>query len=152
MNAIEVLNETGERIDEAQIVRAIRFVLAQLYVHPEAEVSVILVDEDAIAQLHEEWLDLPGPTDVLSFPMDELRPGTPEAPTPPGLLGDIVLCPSVARAQAEETGHTLMHEVLLLTIHSTLHLLGYDHAEEDERVVMFTLQDSLLAEFERLDA
>lgn len=145
--SIELLNETDAVLDEARIVAAVRHVLDRLHVHPDAEVSIALVDAAAIEQLHVQWLDIPGPTDVLSFPMDELRPGTPERPTPPGMLGDIVLCPEVAEEQANEAGHPLMREVLLLTVHSTLHLLGYDHAEEDEKREMFALQDQLLEEF-----
>ena len=94
-----------------------------------------------------QWLDLPGPTDVMSFPMDELTPGTAESPTEEGLLGDVVLCPSVAARQAAEAGHSAVEEMLLLTVHSILHLLGYDHMEEDERKVMFDLQRKLLLTF-----
>ena len=109
--------------------------------------SIIFVDEEAMEKLHVQWLDLPGPTDVMSFPMDELRPGTPDAPTPEGLLGDVVLCPSVAAKQAAEAGHSAVEEMLLLTVHSILHLLGYDHMEEEERKVMFDLQRKLLLTF-----
>jgi probable rRNA maturation factor len=96
--------------------------------------------------LHVQWMDEPGPTDVLSFPMDELRPGTQEQPTPPGLLGDIVLCPQVAEAQAAK--HTTVDELILLTTHGTLHLLGFDHAEPEEEREMFGLQRDLIAAFQ----
>lgn len=145
--SVELLNESGVQLDEGRIVAAVRFVLRRLNVHPNAEVSIALVDTATIEQLHVQWLDIPGPTDVLSFPIDELRPGTPERPTPAGMLGDIVLCPEVAAEQASEAGHETMHEILLLTIHSTLHLLGFDHAEEDEKREMFNLQDALLKEY-----
>lgn len=144
---VELLNESGWEVDEARIARCVEFCLAELHVHPAAETSVALVDTETMERLHVQWMDLDGPTDVMSFPMDELRPGTPERPTPPGLLGDIVLCPEVAAAQAKEAGHELIREVLLLTVHSTLHLLGYDHAEEEERREMFALQDALLQKF-----
>ena len=150
--SIELLNESGAEVDEARIVAAVRFVLHRLHVHPDAEVSIALVDTATIEQLHVQWLDIPGPTDVLSFPIDELRPGTPDRPTQPGMLGDIVLCPEVAAAQAAEAGHDTMREILLLTVHSTLHLLGFDHAEDDERREMFDLQDSLLNDFLAADA
>ena len=150
--SVELLNESGWELDEARIISCVRFCLARLHVHPEAEVSIAIVDAAAIEQLHVQWLDIPGPTDVLSFPIDELRPGTPERPTPAGMLGDIVLCPEVAAEQAREAGHELMREVLLLTVHSTLHLLGFDHAEPEERREMFALQDQLLAEFLSDDA
>lgn len=145
--SVELLNESGWEVDEARIARCVEFCLDRLHVHPAAETSVALVDAETMERLHVQWMDLDGPTDVMSFPMDELRPGAPDRPTPPGLLGDIVLCPEVANEQAREVGHELMREVLLLTVHSILHLLGYDHAEEEERAEMFTLQDSLLQEF-----
>ena len=98
-------------------------------------------------QLHVQWMDEPGPTDVLSFPMDELRPGTDDVSTPAGLLGDIVLCPQVAVGQAETAGHTTLDELLLLTTHGLLHLLRFDHAEPEEEKEMFAIQRDLLAGF-----
>ncbi|WP_404311099.1 rRNA maturation RNase YbeY [Agrococcus terreus] len=150
--SIDLLNESGHEVDEAQLVRLVAFDLDKLFVHAEAEVSIVLVDVAAMEQLHVQWMDEPGPTDVLSFPMDELRPGTQDRLTPAGLLGDIVLCPEVAEAQAAEAGHSLMAELRLLTTHGLLHLLGFDHAEPAERDEMFGLQDQLLAGFEQHDA
>ncbi|HIY23147.1 MAG TPA: rRNA maturation RNase YbeY [Candidatus Brachybacterium merdigallinarum] len=144
---IEVRNETTVRVDETEFVELSRFVLDAMHLDPATEMSILFVDEDAMEKLHVQWLDLPGPTDVMSFPMDELRPGTPDAPTPEGLLGDVVLCPSVAAKQAAEAGHSAVEEMLLLTVHSILHLLGYDHMEEEERKVMFDLQRKLLLTF-----
>ena len=145
--SIEVNNETGVAVDDTEIVGLARHVLAQMRVHPQAELSVILVDEPAMEQLHVQWMDEPGPTDVLSFPMDELRPGTDEEESPAGLLGDVVLCPQVAAKQAVTAGHTTQEELLLLTTHGILHLLGYDHAEPDEEKEMFALQRRLLLTF-----
>src|SRR5690606_32520527 len=99
--SIEVNNESVIDVDEAALQRLAVYALDQLYVHPDAELSIVLVDEGAMEQLHVQWMDEPGPTDVLSFPMDELRPGTEDAISPAGLLGDVVLCPQVAIAQAE---------------------------------------------------
>ncbi len=149
--AIDLLNETEATVDEAQLVRLVAFALEKLFVHPDADVSLVLVDVAAMEQLHVQWMDEPGPTDVLSFPMDELRPGSRDRPTPAGLLGDIVLCPEVAQAQAAEAGHSLMAELRLLTTHGLLHLLGFDHSEPADRDEMFTLQDRLLAGFEEHD-
>jgi probable rRNA maturation factor len=98
-------------------------------------------------QLHVQWMDEPGPTDVLSFPMDELRPGTEDAPTPAGLLGDVVLCPQVAESQAVAAKHSTLEELLLLTTHGILHLLGFDHAEPDEEREMFGIQRDILVGF-----
>jgi probable rRNA maturation factor len=144
---IEVNNETDASIDEAEFAALGSFVLAQMHVAAEAELAILFVDEDAMSELHVKWMDEPGPTDVLSFPMDELRPGTPERVTPPGLLGDIVVCPSVAATQAKKAGHSAEEEMLLLTTHGILHLLGYDHAEPEEEKEMFALQRNLLLTF-----
>jgi probable rRNA maturation factor len=135
-----------EAVDVELLGRLADHVLERLHVHPDAELSIAVVDEDEMARLHVEWMDLPGPTDVLSFPMDEMRPGTPEEPAE-GTLGDIVLCPPVARRQAEAAGHSVADELCLLTTHGLLHLLGHDHAEPEERQVMFALQRDLLTDF-----
>jgi probable rRNA maturation factor len=145
--SVEVNNESGVDVDEPEIVALARHVLAQMRVHPQAELSVVLVDETAMEQLHVQWMDEPGPTDVLSFPMDELRPGTDGEDSPAGLLGDVVLCPQVAATQARQAGHSTAEELLLLTTHGILHLLGYDHAEPDEEKEMFGLQRKLLLTF-----
>ena len=97
--------------------------------------------------LHVQWMDLPGPTDVMSFPMDELRPGRAGSEPAEGVLGDVVLCPSVAAKQAREAGHATEEELLLLTTHGILHLLGYDHATPEEEKEMFELQRQLLLTF-----
>ena len=145
--SIEVNNETDAVVDERELVDLARHVLGALKVHPQAELSVILVDEVAMERLHLQWMDLPGPTDVMSFPMDELRPGSEDSEPEPGLLGDIVLCPSVAERQARDAGQATEEELLLLTTHGILHLLGYDHAEPEEEREMFDLQRSLLLTF-----
>lgn len=124
-----------------------RDVLDAMHVNSQAEVSIVLVDVPAMTTLHVKWMDEPGPTDVLSFPMDQLRPGTADEPTPPGLLGDIVLCPEVAARQAVTAGHSTEQELFLLTVHGMLHLLGFDHAEPEEKAEMFGIQDRLLAAF-----
>ncbi|WOF24669.1 rRNA maturation RNase YbeY [Microbacterium betulae] len=144
---IDVNNESGIGVDESVLLRLAQHDLAQLHVSPDSEVAIVLVDEGAMEALHVQWMDEPGPTDVLSFPMDELRPGTDDMPTPAGLLGDIVLCPQVAEGQAATAGHSLMDELILLTTHGLLHLLGYDHAEPEEHRVMFGLQDRLIQSF-----
>ncbi len=94
--SIEVNNESGIQVDEAALVALSRYIFEQLYIHPQAELSILLVDEPAMEKLHIELMDEPGSTDVLSVPMDELTPGTPDRPTPQGMLGDIAVCPQVA--------------------------------------------------------
>ncbi|MEO7123157.1 MAG: rRNA maturation RNase YbeY [Lacisediminihabitans sp.] len=145
--SVEINNESVLPVDEAALQRLSIFALDQLRVHPDAELAIVLVDEAAMEQLHVQWMDEPGPTDVLSFPMDELRPGTEDALSPAGLLGDIVLCPQVAIAQAEEAGHSTLDELLLLTTHGILHLLGFDHAEPEDEKEMFGLQREILTSF-----
>ncbi len=144
---IDVNNETDAQVDEIEFAELARFVLREMHVAEEAELAIMFVDEPAMEQLHIPWMDEPGPTDVLSFPMDELRPGTADEPTPAGLLGDIVVCPTVAAAQAVKAGHTAEEEMLLLTTHGILHLLGYDHVEPEEEKEMFALQRRLLLTF-----
>ena len=144
---IEVVNESGVEADEDQVARLARHVLDALHLHPQAELSVLLVDTDAMSDLHRRWMDEPGPTDVLSFPMDELRPGREGELTQAGMLGDVVLCPQVAATQAHAAGHSTDEELLLLTVHGILHLLGFDHAEPEEEKQMFDLQRRLLLSF-----
>ena len=145
--SIEINNESNIPVEEAVILRLSAFALDAMHVNADAELAIVLVDEGAMEQLHVQWMDEPGPTDVLSFPMDELRPGTEDAETPPGLLGDIVLCPQVAQAQAETAGHSTLEELLLLTTHGILHLLGFDHAEPAEEKEMFGIQRDILIGF-----
>ena len=143
--SIEVLNESGQVLDVDRLVSLSRFVLEQLRVHPLAELCIKAVDEDTMAGLNEKWMEGDGPTDVLAFPMDELRPGLVNEEPEEGILGDLMLCPPVAERQAETAGHDLDAELELLTVHGILHLLGYDHAEPEEHAEMFGLQDELLA-------
>lgn len=155
--SIEVVNESGfAGVNEEMLVDVCSFALAEMDVHPHAEVDIQLVDLDTIEELHVRWLDLEGPTDVMSFPMDELTPsgGRPDAAEPgPAMLGDIVLCPEFAAGQAQRAGHGLGHELALLTVHATLHLLGYDHASPAEEREMFSLQNQILqAWYEDIDS
>jgi len=147
--SIEVSNESGVDVSEEELISIARFVIRKMKVNPSAELSMLLLDTDAMADLHMRWMDLPGPTDVMSFPMDELEPGgRPDAPEPgPSMLGDIVLCPQFAAKQAQAAGHSLGHELALLTVHGVLHLLGYDHGEPEEEREMFALQNRLLEEW-----
>ena len=161
--SIEIANESGVAVDEAALAGLARHVLDEMRVHPLAELSVLLVDEPAMTELHVRWMGEEGPTDVLAFPMDELRPPQPggtqgERDQPgspiPGLLGDVVICPQVAAGQAKTARHSFGDEVDLLCTHGILHLLGYDHADPAEHAAMFSLQDRLLSSWraERADS
>ncbi|PIE20985.1 MAG: rRNA maturation RNase YbeY [Arachnia propionica] len=142
---IDINNESGVQADERGLVALARYAFQHLRIHPQAELSILLVDEDTMADYHQRFLGLPGPTDVMSFPMDELR--TPEADEEPptGLLGDIVLCPQVTERQAASNDREPDAEAEYLLIHGLLHLLGHDHAEPDEKAVMFGLNDEIIA-------
>ena len=145
--SIEVSNESGIDVSESELVSVARFVIAKMKVHPAAELSMVLLDTAAMADLHMRWMDLPGPTDVMSFPMDELEPGgRPDAPEPgPSMLGDIVLCPEFAAEQAAMAGHSLGQELAMLTVHGVLHLLGFDHATDAEAERMEAIERTALA-------
>ncbi len=141
---IDINNESGLEADSPGLVRLATFALDQLRIHPLAELSILLVDEDTMSAYHEKYLGEPGPTDVLSFPMDELRPPSEDDEPPDGLLGDIVLCPAVTERQAREHGRSGTAEAEYLLVHGLLHLLGYDHAEPDEKTEMFGLNDKII--------
>ena len=144
---IEVIDESGHALDVQGLSTLSRFVLDRMRVHPQAELCIKAVDEATIAELNEKWMEKEGPTDVLAFPMDELRPGLVNEELEEGMLGDLVLCPEVAERQAVTAGHSNEAEIELLTVHGILHLLGSDHAEPEEHKEMFGLQAQLLDEW-----
>lgn len=150
--SIEVLDESGHDLDVRHLAELSRFVMDRMRVHPLAELCIKAVDEPTIAELNEQWMDKEGPTDVLAFPMDELRPGLVDEEPEEGVLGDLVLCPAIAVKQGETAGHGTLAEIELLTTHGILHLLGYDHAEPEEHREMFGLQDELLAAWRSREA
>jgi probable rRNA maturation factor len=140
-----VTNESGIEIDVAGLAGLAAFMIPLLRLHPMCELSVTAVDSDRMSELHLAWMDEPGPTDVLSFPMDELRSAPADVQPQAGMLGDIVLCPGFAAAQASQRGRSLDAELAFLVVHGLLHLIGYDHATTEEYDAMFALQDDLLA-------
>jgi probable rRNA maturation factor len=155
--SVEINNESGMAADEDALRELAQYVIGQMETHPLADLSMLLVDEAHMTNLHEKWMEEPGPTDVLSFPMDELRPHSMAGPNrsrgrdgdepEPVLLGDVVLCPQVAAVQAGQHGHSTQAELELLTVHGVLHLLGYDHADPEEEAEMFGLQNELLRDW-----
>jgi probable rRNA maturation factor len=148
-------------VDVSRYVRLARLVLEAERVVPEVEMSLLFVDEPTIAELHERFMGYEGPTDVLSFPMDDdlppagrqpdeggRGPGSPSDPgDPPSVLGDVVVCPAVASRQAAERGGVLDDELSLLVVHGVLHLLNYDHTEPEETAAMQRREQELLARF-----
>ncbi len=145
--SIEIANESGVVLDESMLVAVARHALEEMGVSPMAELSMLLIDTEHMSELNQRWMDSSGPTDVLAFPMDEFDsergPGHVPGDTF-ALLGDVVLCPAVAKQQARQAGHSMADELHLLTVHGVLHLLGYDHADPEEEREMFALQNRLL--------
>lgn len=138
--------ESFAAVDTATLERLVAHVFTRMYLDLETELSIAVVGESEMERIHLDWMDLPGSTDVMSFPMDELAPGAPDALSS-GVLGDIVLCPPVAARQGADAGHSTLDELCLLTTHGILHCLGYDHATAEEEAEMFGIQRSLLEEF-----
>jgi probable rRNA maturation factor len=150
--SVEISNESEIVVDTDRVQALATFVRDALKLHPMVDVGIIFVDEEPMTDLHVRWMDEPGPTDVLSFPMDELRPGSEELISPEGVLGDIVVCPQVAQKQALTAGHETINEILMLVTHGMLHLVGFDHAEPEEEREMFSLQAELLRTFYEAEA
>jgi probable rRNA maturation factor len=141
---IEVTNTSGQLVPAAEINSLLTFALLELELNPECEINVSFVDDDYMTELHIKWMDEPGTTDVLSFPMD--MPVTPgEAVT----LGDIVISPVVAAEQAKAQGHSIEHEIYILAMHGLLHIIGYDHADKAEEKVMFDLQEKIVRDWQK---
>lgn len=131
-------NDTNQDLDldliRERAEKTIEEVLRVESFNENAEVSLSIVDMETIHRLNKEYRDVDRPTDVLSFPMDE--EGYDMEGNPIFLLGDIVICLDVAENQAKDFGHSLERELMYLICHSTLHLLGYDHIEEDDKLEM----------------
>lgn len=144
MTAVTVDDESGGQHDTAVLLDLATFMIGALGLHPATELAIVLVDEERMAELHVQYMDEPGPTDVLSFPMDELRSPEPGQELVEGMLGDIVLCPAFAARQAAERGRALDDELAFLVVHGMLHLVGFDHATQEEYDAMFARQDELL--------
>ncbi len=136
---IDVTNRSGVAAPELEIESLLTFGIDYMDLHPECELSVTFVDDQEMEELHIKWMDEPGTTDVLSFPMD-----MPEGKNDPVMLGDIVIDPIVAAKQAATAGHSTEHEIYILASHGLLHILGYDHADKDEEKIMFELQETIV--------
>jgi probable rRNA maturation factor len=139
-------NETDFQCPEGELLSLASFALQFMKIDERAELSILAVSEDEMERLHMEWMDEEGPTDVLSFPIDQLRPGQPLVEGS-GILGDVVLCPAVAERQAQVASHNMIEELRILLVHGILHLMGFDHAEPVEEVEMFRLQAQIISEW-----
>ncbi|MFD0705033.1 rRNA maturation RNase YbeY [Alloscardovia venturai] len=141
--AVDVLNESNWAVEPRVFSDLGLWVMDQMKISTDCDLTIIFNEPDAMEELHLRWMNLEGPTDVMSFPMDELRPGDGTTDVE-GMLGDIVLCPAVAATQAQSAGHSTIEELMLLTIHGCLHLLGFDHSDKDQEKEMFGIQRQLL--------
>ncbi len=141
---IEVTNTSGQLVPAAEIHSLMGFALKELNLNTECDLNIAFVEDDYMTELHIKWMDEPGTTDVLSFPMD-----MPEEPGEAVTLGDIVISPVVAAAQALTQGHSTEHEIYILATHGLLHIIGYDHADSVEEKVMFDLQEKIVTDWEK---
>lgn len=141
---IEVTNTSGQLVPATEINSLLTFALLELALNPECELNVSFVDDEYMTELHIKWMDEPGTTDVLSFPMD-----MPESPGQAVTLGDIVISPVVAAEQAKAQGHSIEHEIYILAVHGLLHIIGYDHADKAEEKVMFDLQEKIVRDWQK---
>jgi probable rRNA maturation factor len=141
---IEVTNTSGQLVPATEINSLLTFALLELELNPECEINVSFVDDEYMTELHVKWMDEPGTTDVLSFPMD-----MPEIAGEAVTLGDIVISPVVAADQALQQGHSIEHEIFILATHGLLHIIGYDHADKAEEKVMFDLQEKIVRDWQK---
>jgi probable rRNA maturation factor len=141
---IEVTNTSGQLVPATEINSLLSFALLELELNPECELNVSFVDDDYMTELHIKWMDEPGTTDVLSFPMD-----MPETPGEAVTLGDIVISPVVAAEQASQQGHSIEQEIFILATHGLLHILGYDHSDKAEEKTMFELQEKIVRDWQK---
>jgi probable rRNA maturation factor len=140
---IQVDEPFRSAVSSHQLESAVAATLA--YENVLGDVTLIIGDDDAITDLNLRFLGNPGPTDVLSFPAQESDDAFVQAPDADIYLGDIIIAYPYAAAQAAQQGHSIMDELNLLAVHGTLHLLGYDHAEPEEKADMWNRQDAILS-------
>jgi probable rRNA maturation factor len=141
---IEVTNTSGQLVPTTEMVSLMTHAMKALDLNPECDLNISFVEDDYMTELHIKWMDEPGTTDVLSFPMD-----MPEAPGEVVTLGDIVISPVVAAAQALTQGHSTEHEIYILATHGLLHIIGYDHADKADEKIMFELQEKIVTDWEK---
>jgi probable rRNA maturation factor len=141
---IEVTNTSGQLVPTAEMTSLMTHALHALELNPDCDLNIAFVEDDYMTELHIKWMDEPGTTDVLSFPMD-----MPEEPGQAVTLGDIVISPVVAAAQALTQGHSTEHEIYILATHGLLHIIGYDHADKAQEKVMFDLQEKIVTDWEK---
>lgn len=142
--SIEVTNTSGQLVPSDEITSLLTFAMGQLDLNPDCDLNIGFIDDYYMSELHLKWMDEPGSTDVLSFPMD-----MPENKGDVVTLGDIMISPVFAADQARLAGHSIEHEIYILATHGLLHIIGYDHADPKEERVMFALQEKIVENWKK---
>ena len=142
---IEITNRSGQLVPSDKCLSLLTYAYGKLELHPDCDLNLTFINDKEMQELHIKWMDLPGSTDVLSFPMD-----MPESGDDPVTLGDIVISPRFAEDQATKAGHSINHEIFILATHGLLHILGYDHEDIEDESVMFALQETIVSEWEEM--
>jgi probable rRNA maturation factor len=143
--SIQVDEPFAAEVDAADLAAVIAAALAAEG-RAEAELTLVITDDEAVAALNQQYRGVAGPTDVLSFPAQEPTPGFVSAPEADAYLGDIIIALPFTRRQAADLGRPLAAELRLLAVHGALHLLGYDHADPAEEAGMWARQDAILGQ------
>ncbi len=143
--SIEVTNTSGQLVPSQEITSLLTFAMIELKLNPDCDLNLGFIDDQYMGELHLKWMNESGSTDVLSFPMD-----MPEKQGDVVTLGDIMISPTFAAAQAKTAGHSTEHEIYILATHGLLHILGYDHAEPTQEQVMFALQEQIVENWRKL--
>ena len=142
-------DEQSESVDHEGLRRLAEMVLDEEGFPPDTQVTVLFVDDDEIAAYNQRFLERGGPTDVLAFPVEHLLPGiVPEHDPlgPPLMIGDVIISPAYVRRQAEEHGVSFESEMSLMVAHGILHLLGYDHRNDEDAERMEKRESELLSQ------
>jgi probable rRNA maturation factor len=137
--SIQSATDSGP-VDRALLENAAQQTLVQVDPHRDADLSLALGDDEQIQRLNRQFLDIDAPTDVLAFPGSEIDPDSQAE-----YLGDVIISYPRALEQSIASGHSIEDELCLLVVHGVLHLLGYDHSNEQEKASMWALQDQILA-------
>lgn len=143
MITFQIEESYQSQIDTTRLHKAASDTLYYQRIQPEVEVAIVIGNNDHIQSLNQTYRGIDEPTDVLTFPHGLIDPDTGRE-----YLGDIVIAYPVAAQQAETGGHPVMDELVLLVVHATLHLLGYDHETDQEKRVMWSVQDDILDKLE----
>lgn len=144
MNSFEIINETNEDIKELEEIQKLADFALKYQKIEHAVFNIIIVDEEKIQFLNKNYRNKDSVTDVISFALED---DNTFIQTDMRILGDIYICLKKAKEQSVEYGHSFLRELSFLTVHGLLHLLGYDHMNEEDEKIMFKLQEMILNEY-----